>query len=96
MSVNAKKNADAESQATFNIQVCSEEGQLLSEYTLTKHDHDIRTLKAAESCACESLSDYQGEPLVVVVSEQTLTKLRQVQTDCQFGRDNPPEKPTET
>ena len=80
MSANAKKVADAgaEMLTTFNTQVCSKDGRLLSEYMLTRHDHDVGSLSAAERCACESLSDYQGEPLVIVVTEETLTKLRQV------------------
>lgn len=84
MSTNTKKKADASEEllSTFNIQVCSNDGRLLSEYTLTRNDHDVRTLKAAESCACENLADYQGEPLIVVVSEETLSELSQVQTDC--------------
>ena len=88
MSTDAKRkdHDGVDIEAMFNIQVCSNDGRMLSEYTLTRGEHDIHTLNAAESCACENLSDYQGEPLVVVVSEETLTKLRQVQTDCQTGK----------
>ena len=87
MGAKAKKRANAEVQTTFNIQVCSKDGRLLSEYTLTQKDDDVRTIDAAERCACENLSDYHNsdnnnDRLVVVVSEETLTKLRQVQTDC--------------
>ena len=85
MSANAKKNANAGKnlQTTFDVQVCSKDGRLISEYTLTRRDDDVSTLGAAETCACKNLSDYHDESLVVVVSEHTLTKLRQVQTDCQ-------------
>ncbi len=85
MSAKAKKYADAgaEIRTTFNVQVCSQEGRLLREYTLTRHDDDVSTLNAAARCACKNLSDYHGEPLVVVVSEETLTKLRQLQIDFQ-------------
>jgi hypothetical protein len=87
MGTKAKKRTNAEVQTTFNIQVCSKDGRLLSEYTLTQQEHDVSTIDAAERCACENLSDYHNsdnnnDRLVVVVSEETLTKLRQVQTDC--------------
>lgn len=85
MGAKAKKRTVAETQSTFNIQVCSKDGRLLSEYTLTQHDHDVSTIDAAERCACENLANYQSdreEQFVVVVSEETLTKLRQVQTNC--------------
>ena len=81
MSGNAKKDADAgvETPTTFNIQVCSKDGRILSEYTLTRHQHDVATLGAAERRAKESLLDNYGEALVIIVSEETLTKLRQTQ-----------------
>lgn len=81
MTANAKRDADAGTAmpATFNIQVCSKDGRLISEYTLTRHDHDVGTLSAAERCARTDLSDYKGEPLVIIVTEETLTKFRQVQ-----------------
>ncbi len=60
-------------------QVCFTDGRPLSECTLTRQDHDVETLSAAKLCVREDLSDYQGERLIVVVSEDTLTKLRQVQ-----------------
>jgi hypothetical protein len=84
MSTKTKKNAYADEAllTTFNIQVCSNDGRLLSEYTLTQNDHDVKTLGAAENCACDNLAGYHGEPLIVVVSEETLSKLHQVQTDC--------------
>ena len=86
MGAKSKKRTKAEEQTTFNIQVCSKDGRLLSEYTLTQQEHDVRTIDAAERCACENLSNYHdsdnNDRLVVVVSEETLTKLRQVQTDC--------------
>ncbi len=92
MRTKTKKKADTETQSIFNIQVCSQDGRLLSEYTLTQRENDVSTLGAAERCACENLADYQGmqgEQVVVVVSEETLTKLRQVQTDCLVGRSHP-------
>ncbi|MEE9157853.1 MAG: hypothetical protein V3U60_05650 [Gammaproteobacteria bacterium] len=81
MSANARKEADAGAEilTTFNIQVCSKDGRLLSEYTLTRHDDDVSTLKAAERCACKNLFDHHGESLLVVVTEETLPGLRQSQ-----------------
>jgi hypothetical protein len=81
MSGNAKRDTDAgmETSTTFNIQVCSKDGQLLSEYTLNRHQHDVTTLGAAEQRAEENLLENYGEALVVIVSEETLTKLRQTQ-----------------
>ena len=92
MGAKATKRTDSEAQSTFNIQVCSKDGRLLSEYTLTQQENDVRTLGAAERCACENLVNYQGnrdDQLVVVISEETLTKLRQVQTDCRAEQSKP-------
>ena len=95
MSSNAKRNADTDSGtgelAKFNVQVCTSDGRLLREYTLNRRDDGVCTLSDAESCACKNLSDDHGEPLVVVVSEETLLKMRQVQTDCQSEIDEPVE-----
>lgn len=81
MRVNEKKDADTgmESPTTFNVQVCSKDGRILSEYTLTRHQHNVSTLAAAERRAEENLLDYYGEALLVIVSEETLTKMRQTQ-----------------
>ena len=81
MNTSAKRDADAcaDLLSTFSIQVCSKNGQLLSEYRLTRRDHNVGTLSAAERFARENLAEYRGEPLIIVVSEETLTKLRQVQ-----------------
>ena len=81
MSDNAEKNTNVGSgmQTIFDIQVCSADGQLLSQYTLTRQDNNVATLGAAEQRARMNLSDYHGDPLVIIVSMETLTKLRQVQ-----------------
>jgi len=81
MSTNAKRDADAGADilTPFDIQVCSKDGRLLSEFTLSLYDDDVGTLGAAERCARKNLSDNHGKPLVIVVSEETSTKLRQVQ-----------------
>ena len=81
MIVNEKKDAAAgvEKPTSFNVQICSKDGRILSEYTLTRHQHNVSTLAAAESRAEENLLDYYGEALLVIVSEETLTKMRQTQ-----------------
>ena len=80
MNVIVKKDAQAHENVPteFNVQVCSNDGRLLSEYSLTGKDHDVRTLAAAVSTARTNLADHHGEPLVIVVTEQTLTKIHQV------------------
>ena len=83
MSTKAKRDTDTGMPTTFDVQVCSKDGRLLREYTLNGHDDGVRTLSDAESCACRNLSDDPSDPIVVVVSEETLLKMRQVQTDCQ-------------
>ena len=91
MRTDAKKkvNDAVDNESMFNIQVCSNDGRMLNEYTLTPNDNDVSTLNAAESCACESLSDYRGDPLVVVVSEDRPDRFQQVQTDCETGKSDP-------
>ncbi len=81
MSSKVEEDADTgmETPTTFNIQVCSKDGRMLSEYTLTRHQHDVATLGAAERRAKESLLDNYGEALVIIVSEETLTNLCQTQ-----------------
>jgi hypothetical protein len=80
MNTTVKKDTQASENVLteFNVQVCSNDGRLLSEYSLTGKDHDVRTLAAAENSARTNLSDHHGEPLVVVVTEQTLTRIHQV------------------
>jgi hypothetical protein len=81
MIVNEKKDAAAgvKIPTIFNVQVFSKDGRILSEYTLTRHQHNVSTLAAAESHAEENLLDNYGEALLVIVSEETLTKMRQTQ-----------------
>ena len=83
MSTSTKRDTDTAMLTKFDVQVCSQDGRLLREYTLNRRDDGVCTLGDAESCACKNLSDAHGDPLVVVVSEETLLKMRQVQTDCQ-------------
>ena len=74
-----ESSSSIELPAEFTVQVCSNDGRLLSEYLLTKKEHNVTTLAAAEQQALTNLSDSCDEQLVIVVSEETLTKLRQVQ-----------------
>ncbi len=48
MSTNAKRDADAgaDTLTPLDIQVCSKDGRLLSEHTLTRHGHVVGTLVA--------------------------------------------------
>ncbi len=64
---------------TFNIQVYNDEGRLLSEYTIDSERDQVSTLRAAEDSARKKLRQTFLEPLILIISEQTLTKLRQVQ-----------------
>ncbi len=78
MSTDAQRDGDASADTSFadtsfNIQVCTNDGRLLSEFTLAVYDDDVRTLGAAERIARKNPSDHQGEPLVIVVSEETST-----------------------
>ena len=83
MRMNAKTKMaaklDEELSISFDIQVCSNDGRILREYTLTRKDDQVTTLKSAEHHVRVGLSDYKGEPLVVFISQVTLTKFRQVQ-----------------
>ena len=63
----------------LTIHVCSNDGRLLDEYTLSRQGDNVATLDAAESHVRDGLSDYIGEPLVIFVSQETLTKFRQLQ-----------------
>ncbi|TDI77179.1 MAG: hypothetical protein E2O81_05335 [Betaproteobacteria bacterium] len=64
---------------SFTVQVCSEDGRLLSEYKLSRTGDNVATLDAAEDRVRNNYSDYKGEPLIVFVSQETLTKFCQTQ-----------------
>lgn len=64
---------------SFTVQVCSDEGRLLNEYRLSRTGDNVATLDAAEDRVRNDFSDYKGEPLVIFVSQETLTKFRQLQ-----------------
>lgn len=74
------KNHDISDDAMpFTVQVCSDDGRLLSEYKLSRTGDNVATLDAAEDRIRTDFSGYKGEPLIVFVSQQTLTKFRQTQ-----------------
>ena len=64
---------------TFNIQVYSNEAQLLNEYTLDAAMDNVTSLRAAEQRARVKLHKNIFEPLVLVVSEETITEFNQIQ-----------------
>lgn len=72
-------DTDGETETTFVVQVCSRDGRMISEYTLTRRQHGVATLKAAERRAKAQLLNNFGEALIMIVSEERLTKLCQSQ-----------------
>lgn len=64
---------------TFLVQAYTQAGQLLSEKTLCTDRDDVATLHSAERFARRHLFKNRVESVIVVVSQETLTKLRQVQ-----------------
>ena len=69
----------ADDTTSFDIQVCSDDGRVLNTFRLTRPGDNVATLDAAEEFVRSGFSDYKGEPLVVYVSQETLTKFRQLQ-----------------
>lgn len=65
--------------AEFTVQICSTDGRLLSEYRLTKRKDNVGTLAAAKEQALTDLTSNNDEQLVIVVSEETVGRLKQVQ-----------------
>ena len=72
-------DADADDLIPFSIQVYARDGRCLSQFMLTLFDDDGGTLGAAERQARVNLSDNHGEPLVIVVTEDPSTNLRNLQ-----------------
>ena len=75
------ENADIDLSATstFEVQIYTDGGRLISEYTLNQAHDNICTITAAERSARKNLANSFLEPLVLIISEYTLTKLRQIQ-----------------
>jgi len=74
------KHRAAEDSGAFNVQLYSDNGQLLSEYTLDPVKDKITTLRAAEECARSGMVANDLGSTIIIVSQETLTKIRQVQT----------------
>ena len=72
-------DADSDVLIPFSIQVYSRDGSCLSRFMLTLYDDDGCSLSAAERQARVNLSDNHGEPLVIVVTEDPSTTLRNLQ-----------------
>lgn len=70
----------------FRIQLYTDDGRLLREYTLDPRKDQVTTLRAAERVARNHLSDQHRRPVIVILSQETLTKLRQVQIRVEAAR----------
>lgn len=73
------ENGPKEDSGTFSVQLYNEAGQLLNEYTLDPVKDNILTLSAAEKSARSDMVANDLGSTIIIVSQETLTKLRQVQ-----------------
>ena len=76
MGTDAKWNEDTGADTSLNIQVNTNDGRLLEQFTLAVYDDDVRTLGAADRIAHKNGSYNHGKLMVIFVSEKTLTDLR--------------------
>jgi hypothetical protein len=79
-----QRNANRKWAAEFSIQVCTTEGRLLSEYTLTRRKNRVASLSAAERFMRKRLANQGGAPLIIVISEDTTNEFRQTQSQISF------------
>ena len=90
-----QRNANRRLAAEFSIQICTTEGRLLSEYTLSGRKNRAASMNAAERYVRRRLANQDGAPLIVVISEDTTDEFRQTQSQVSFdsthdlGRDRP-------
>ncbi len=63
----------------FTIQLYTDDGRFLREFILDSQRDNVTTLRAAERIVRDNLSDHYRRPVIIVLSQETLTKLRQVQ-----------------
>ena len=98
MTTNTKMTADAgvDIFTSSDILVCSNDGRLLRRFLLNVYDDDVRSLGAAERVATKNTSDNQGKRFVVVVSNETSTKLRLTQTGVAANEPHIASSPTKT
>jgi len=70
--------------AEFEIQICTAEGRLLSEYTLSRRKNRVASFSAAERHVRKRLENQDGAPLIIVISEDTTNEFRQTQSQISF------------
>lgn len=73
------KDRACEDSGTFSVQLYRDDGQLLREYTLDPVKDRISTLRAAEESARSDMVANNLGSTIIIVSQETLTKIRQVQ-----------------
>ncbi len=75
---------------TFNIQVYKDDGTLINEYELDPEKDGVSSMQVAKIRALKNLSDSGEGRVVIVVSGETMHKLRQVQIDVEFSAPGKP------
>lgn len=70
--------------AEFMIQVCTTEGRLISEYTLSRRRNRVASLSAAERHVRKRLANQDSAPLIIVISEDAIDEFRQTQSRVSF------------
>jgi hypothetical protein len=79
-----QRNANRELAAEFSIQICTTEGRLLSEYTLSRRKNRVASLSAAERYVRKRLGNQGSAPLIIVITEDTINEFRQTQSQVSF------------
>jgi hypothetical protein len=79
-----QRNANRELAAEFSIQICTTEGRLLSEYSLSRRKNQVASLSAAERYVRKRLANQGGAPLIIMISEDTIDEFRQTQSQVSF------------
>ena len=79
-----QRNANHKLAAEFSIQICTTEGRLLSEYTLSGRKNRVASVSAAERYVRKRLANQDGAPLIIVISEDTKNEFRQTQSQISF------------
>lgn len=81
---NKQGSANRNVAAEFKIQICTTEGRLISEYTLSRRRNRVASLSAAERYVRKRLAIQDGAPLIIVISEDTVDEFRQTQSRISF------------
>ena len=79
-----QRNANRKLAAEFSIQICTTEGRLLSEYTLSRRKNRVASFSAAERYVRKRLGNQESAPLIIVISEDTTDEFRQTQSQVSF------------